>query len=1648
MRASKRRGVAFQSILGSLTLAAVCCLPATPAGADITWNVQSGDWSVPSNWNGGLPTSSSTADVFNGGTVNITQSGEVCSTLSLGGSSTGIVNMTAGGLSVSTSACVGYSGSGTFTQSGGTNTISSATYGLYLGYNSGSSGTYSLSGIGQLSANCEYVGCSGSGTFTQSGGYNQNAGLYLGSGSNGNGTYNLNGTGQLSANSEYVGNSGTGTFNQSGGTNTMVVGVLLGNLGTGTYNLSAGLLSANSDTIGGSGTGTFTQSGGTNQVTGHLYLGDVSGSSGKYNLNGGLLVVPSIVVGSGSATFNFGGGTLQASGSFTNLLPIALTGSGGNATVDTASYTVTLSGSLSGAGGLNKTDFGTLVLAASNSYAGGTTVNGGVLVAPTPSALPGYSSTSTALAVNNGATLTLSVSGSGWSATNLSNLLTAHDGSFAPGSVLALDTTAATGGFSYGTIYGNMGLTKLGSNSLTLTGASTFSGNTVISGGTLQLGTGSSGSDGSLGNSPGINNNGVLLYDLSGTQTYGGIISGAGTLTKAGGGVLALTGSNIYTGPTTISAGTLQLGNGTSGCDGSLAAAGGITDNAALVYNLYGPESYAGSITGTGSLTKTGPGTLTLTGTNAYTGSTIVSGGVLAVTSTSALPCFSNTSTLTVNNGGMLTLSVGGSGWTAGNINNLLNYHTGSFASGTSLGMDTTLAGTGGFTYGTAISGSMGLTVVGPYALILTGTNTYTGGTTITGGVLQLGIATSGSDGSITGPITDNGWLVYDLAGSQTCSGAISGSGGLEKYGSNTLVLTGSNTFSSATYVMAGTLTLANSAALQGSVYSGGGGALVFSSSVSGHAFTFGGLYGSNNLKLQDSAGNPVALSTNNNVSTVYSGVLSGSGSLTMTGSNSVLTLTGVNTYTGGTTISGGTLQLGEGTSGDDGSLSNSGGINNNAALIYNLYGSQTYGGVISGTGTLTKAGGGMLSLTGASSFSGATILTGGALQLGDGSLFNTSGITDDAALVCNINGSQTYAGVINGSGSLTKAGSGSLTLSSSSTFSGPTTISGGSLVLANGNALESSTVAATTTGSIVFANSGAYTFGALSGSGNLSLQSGTAAIALTVGGNNASTTYSGGLSGSGSLVTAGNGTLTFTGSNTCNGGVTLGGGGGLALVSAASLSITPTSGNLYVGNTGPAALTIADSASVNVGGQLDVNCQYTGTGPSTLTLTGGALHVAGPTYIGCASMFTGPANTSAAVYQSGGTATLTGPVAVGYNGTATSIYDINGGVLNANGGLSVGGSPAGGQGNGVMEIQGSAVVSVSGGSGLVVGQDSTLATSGSLDLSSGTLSVVGNVTLGISTTQATGGIGVLSRSGGVMTVSGNLAILGNAAIILDGTTGNVTTTFSGGLSRTSPGTLVVVPETGNFNTSEALLFGAQVGLTDNIIGAWAVVEASGTNTSGSYLTTTATTLGGHTYYQLTTLSGSNYDTNFSQPTSSVVENVTLAVSPTGNPVVYAMMTSGTTTLGSSSTLTLNSGGLILNGGMVSGGTLLFGPNGQQPALPLIYAGTNIPGTINSDIQSSRGLVKFGPGTLVLAASNSGLSGDVYVNSGTLAAQNSGALGVGGVGSPTIVAAGALWRCKTMSPWATCRSRSTALGQAAGRCKTFRATIPWAARSR
>ena len=105
-------------------------------------------------------------------------------------------------------------------------------------------------------------------------------------------------------------------------------------------------------------------------------------------------------------------------------------------------------------------------------------------------------------------------------------------------------------------------------------------------------------------------------------------------------------GANTYSGATTISAGTVQLGNGAGGNDGSIA--GNIINNAALVYDLFGSQTYGGAISGTGSLTQAGTAALVLTGSNTYSGGTTISAGVLLA---GAINSLSPNSAVTVSGG-------------------------------------------------------------------------------------------------------------------------------------------------------------------------------------------------------------------------------------------------------------------------------------------------------------------------------------------------------------------------------------------------------------------------------------------------------------------------------------------------------------------------------------------------------------------------------------------------------------------------------------------------------------------------------------------------------------------------------------------------------------------------------------------------------------------------------------------------------------------------------------------------------------------------------------------------------------------------------------------------------------------------------------
>ncbi|MCX6925523.1 MAG: autotransporter-associated beta strand repeat-containing protein, partial [Verrucomicrobia bacterium] len=155
---------------------------------------------------------------------------------------------------------------------------------------------------------------------------------------------------------------------------------------------------------------------------------------------------------------------------------------------------------------------------------------------------------------------------------------------------------------------------------VSLTSASAVLNLTNLNGGTIGSLSGVSGSQVLLGGA-------MLVAGDATTNTFAGVISGTGSLTEAGTGVLTLTGTNTYTGGTAIGSGSaLQLGDGTVK-NGEVA--GNITDNGALIIANPADQAFPGNIGGSGTLTKSGAGTLTLSGTVNYAGPTTVNQGSL-----------------------------------------------------------------------------------------------------------------------------------------------------------------------------------------------------------------------------------------------------------------------------------------------------------------------------------------------------------------------------------------------------------------------------------------------------------------------------------------------------------------------------------------------------------------------------------------------------------------------------------------------------------------------------------------------------------------------------------------------------------------------------------------------------------------------------------------------------------------------------------------------------------------------------------------------------------------------------------------------------------------------------------------------------------
>ena len=374
-------------------------------------------------------------------------------------------------------------------------------------------------------------------------------------------------------------------------------------------------------------------------------------------------------------------------------------------------------------------------------------------------------------------------------------------------------------------------LVKTGTGTMILSGLNTYTGGTTFKGGTVSVSqeanlgglagglafdggilqiTGTSFNATSRTITWGNNGGGFDIANAANTFTVTQNLIGGGPLAKFGAGTLVLTGTNTYTGGTTVNAGTLGITNGNAIGTGLLALAEGTTLRLDGTFTLANNITVAGdpsfdvtagntaTLNGTisdasapapfGVVEKVGSGTLVLAGTNTYSGGTVISAGTLDVRNNSSV----GTGKVTLDGGTFLA-----------GANNLTFVNP--FAINTSGGAIDTGANT--LTVSGAIidgNGPGALTKTGTGTLVLTNFNTYTGGTTIAAGTLQLG--DGGTMGSILGDVLNNGTFAINRSDLFVFGNVISGTGAFQQNGTGTTMLTDNNTYTGATVVNDGGL--------------------------------------------------------------------------------------------------------------------------------------------------------------------------------------------------------------------------------------------------------------------------------------------------------------------------------------------------------------------------------------------------------------------------------------------------------------------------------------------------------------------------------------------------------------------------------------------------------------------------------------------------------------------------------------------------------------------------------------------------------------------------------------------------------------------------------------------------------------------------
>lgn len=532
-----------------------------------------------------------------------------------------------------------------------------------------------------------------------------------------------------------------------------------------------------------------------------------------------------------------------------------------------------INGVISGTGRITKTGAGTVTLTGTNTFTGGLSINegtirisGGAGVGAAPASF-----VSDMVVINGG---TLEYTGTG--VTSSSNR------GFSLGSGVGTISVTGSGAYQIGAAIsdyaGQAGvLRKTGAGTLYLNPdtSNTFSGGTTVVSGTLQFGaTGSLGTGMvTLGSSGGgsatlesvrggytaANNitvasgsGGTLTLYYSGTGAFNstfsgtitlndnltvrsdaitgqamrltGAVSGSSNITKTGTGTLRLENNNTgYSGTTTISAGTVQLGsNGTTGGIGT----GAIVNNGVLTIARTNTLTLNNDMTGTGSLVQAGTGTTTISnGNNTYSGGTTVASGTLQYGRTNSLGTggialgsvgggnatlenylagwtTANTITTVAGSGGILTLSMSGT-------TNFTSLFSGNVVLNDSLVIDSEAAATFAMRMTGTISGTGNITKTGAGVLRLETNSTYSGTTTISTGTLQLGNnTTAGNVGA--GSVINNSALLILRSNAVALTNQISGTGTVTQSGSGTTTLSNANTYTGGTTVNGGALMVTN----------------------------------------------------------------------------------------------------------------------------------------------------------------------------------------------------------------------------------------------------------------------------------------------------------------------------------------------------------------------------------------------------------------------------------------------------------------------------------------------------------------------------------------------------------------------------------------------------------------------------------------------------------------------------------------------------------------------------------------------------------------------------------------------------------------------------------------------------------------------